>query len=476
MKTHVLGFPRMGDRRELKWALEKYWRSEIEAKELQKTAANIRKQNWQRQQKAGIDMIPSNDFSFYDQMLDMSALLGGLPKRFDDEDALENYFLAARGKNRTRETQAMEMTKWFDTNYHYLVPEFEEEQVFSLSSDKIFKEYQEAKKLGIETMPVLIGPMTYIYLGKIKGENFDQWEITLNKILPVYRQILSRLNSLGVKWIQIDEPIFSLDLPNEILEKFAPTYSALKEVASTSKILINNYFGAYGNNLETAFNLSADGWHFDLQRGNTDLPQILNKFPKNRVLSAGLVNGRNIWTNDYEASNKVIDKLKSVIPNLWLSTSCSLLHSPVSLKGEEEDLDSEILSWLSFADEKLIEVVELASGDITALEANQAKIKSYRESERVHNQAVKERVKAITPNMFKRNSVFAERIKTQQTELDLPLFPTTTIGSFPQTNEIRAAHKKGRKGGDLSPELVEFCKQEIDAPAVIIKELSDVCG
>jgi 5-methyltetrahydropteroyltriglutamate--homocysteine methyltransferase len=496
VETHILGFPRIGDDRELKWASEKFWKGEITENELQVVAKNIRKTNWERQKATGITKIPSNDFSFYDQVLDTTALVGAIPDRYNFNGGqvdLETYFLCARGKLsagqpektsccggtcQSKATTALEMTKWFDTNYHYLVPEFKKNQSFSLSSNKIFDEYLEAKDLGIETTPVILGPISYLYLGKAKGSTFNRLDL-LPELLDVYQEIFAKLNKLGVEWIQVDEPVFSLDLPAEYLSAYQATYKTLKQAAGNTKLLLTNYFGALDEKSETFFNLDVDGFHVDLVRGASDIKNIQKNLPVNKVLSAGIVNGRNIWKNDYQKSIEILNSLTAFVKeeNLWVSSSCSLLHSPVSLNPEQE-LDEEIKSWLAFASEKLVEITELKeiliSGDVENNEqylANQKIINTYKTSTRVHNPVVEEKVNNVSADYFSRNLPFAERVKIQNKVLNLPKFPTTTIGSFPQTAETRSAHRKGRKGAVYSDELIDFCKKTIKETIKIQEDL-----
>lgn len=483
LTTHVLGYPRIGDLRELKWATEKFWQGEITENELKTIAKNIRKTNWTRQHEAGITRIPSNDFSFYDQVLDTSALLGNIPTRYDFEGSeidIETYFLCARGKlsakNKSKGTTALEMTKWFDTNYHYLVPEFRKNTTFSISSNKIFEEYQEAKNLGIETVPVLLGPLSYLYLGKEKENGFSKIDL-LPSLIVAYTQILEKLSKQGVEWIQIDEPILSLDLPEEFLKEYSSTYSTLKNASGKTKLLLTNYFGGLDEKAEYIFSLPVDGFHLDFVRGNNDIESVQKFFPKNKVLSAGVVNGRNIWKNNYKKSLDILEKFSTLSPeNLWISSSCSLLHSPISLQKESK-IDGELKSWISFADEKLQEIQELSTLCRTNYQksplytTNQNIIEGYQTSSRVHNTHVSQKLKNITPEFFTRGIEFSERLKVQQKKLNLPLFPTTTIGSDPQTNDIREAHKKGRNGGEFSEKLISFCQNKIKESIKIQEDL-----
>ena len=475
--TQNLGFPRIGLKRELKFATEKFWRKKISESELQTVTQNIRQKNWELQKNSEIDIIPSNDFSFYDQMLDMSVLLGVIPKRFSFSDAqnisLENYFEMARGGD---QTEAMEMTKWFDTNYHYLVPEFENNQQFNLLSTKIFDEYTEAKNLGIETTPILIGPFTFLYLGKTV-DAFDKFSL-LQNLISIYEQIFQKLENLGVKNIQIHEPIFSLDLSENILNKIPENYEKLKKIAPNLKWTMANYFGPLRENLDTFLSLPAEIFHFDFVRAPEEVDLVLSKILDNKKISAGVVNGRNIWKNDFSVSLEILEKISQKIgkENLIISPSCSLQHSPVSL-SEEKNLDPELASWLSFSTEKLNEVKNLANilEDKNKFEnilvENQRDINNRKNSQKIHKQNIKEKVKNISAKDFDRKSPFNIRQKIQQEKFNLPIFPTTTIGSFPQTQEVRQNRLKFKKGIINAEQYEKFCEEEIKKTIKIQEDL-----
>jgi 5-methyltetrahydropteroyltriglutamate--homocysteine methyltransferase len=478
IRTHNLGFPRIGAKRELKRALESFWSGRLGAVELFDTAKKIRAENWRLQQAAGIDLIPSNDFSLYDQMLDTCALVGAVPERFPWHGGpvdLSTYFAMARGIAHDDvhgadcahhgPATALEMTKWFDTNYHYLVPELTEEQTFQLASTKPFDEFAEALALGIRTIPVLVGPLTFLLLAKTRGRNFDLLSL-LPKLIPVYVEVLKRLRSLGAAWIQIDEPALCLDLTDAHRAAFVPTYQRLREAAPELKLLLATYFGDLRENLLTVREMPVDALHFDATRAPQELDHLLAALPGTLQVSLGVVDGRNIWRNDFDSSLKILRKAAAVIGNdrLLVSPSCSLLHSPLTLKHESK-LDPELKSWLAFAEEKLSEISLLArsvnrSGESSELLRIHDVITPRRHSTRIHDSAVKQRLEATSAASLRRNSDFTTRRARQQTRLNLPLFPTTTIGSFPQTEDVRAARARFKKGELSETEYDQFLKQK----------------
>ena len=483
--TTTLGFPRIGKKRELKKATEAYWNGNLSQEELLKDASAIRKENWETQKNAGIELIPSNDFSFYDQVLDMSCLLGVVPERFEwngSEVDLDLMFLMARGlgsgRLKGKEDFACEMTKWFDTNYHYIVPEFSSNTNFKISSSKPFDEFNEAKALGIQTIPVLIGPMTYLTLGKVfdkKDSNFNRFTL-LDRLIPVYEEILKKFEAEGAEWIQIDEPVFTFDLTDEQKEGAKKAFETLSK-ATVLKLFVPNYFGEARDNRDVYFNLPVEAVHVDLVRGREELDSVLNEIPEEKILSLGVVDGRNIWENDFEDSLSLINKAKKKLgeSRIFVSGSCSLMHSPVTLESEEK-LDDELKNWLAFAKEKTAEIVTLAKAaeglDVTSLlDSNKQAIDSRRSSNRIHNQAVKNRVSNIKPDDSKRNSSFSSREKAQQNHLNLPEFPTTTIGSFPQTKEVRQMRAKLKKG-ELSQENYDkYIAEKIDKLVKLQEEI-----
>ena len=485
IKTHLLGYPRIGAKRELKKATEGYWKGNLSLAELLATGKQLREINWKKQQAAGIDLIPVNDFSFYDQVLDMSCLLGNVPPRFQwegDQADVDTAFTIARGtqggaslvgegkdcQTGKVSTFASEMTKWFDTNYHYIVPEFRVDTKFSLSSSKIFDEFAEAKALGIMAKPVIIGPVTYLSLGKVQDSSnpeFDPFTL-LDHLIDIYEEIIRKLADAGAQWIQIDEPIVSTDLNEKQLNALKTAYNRLSKAKSSTKLLVTTYFGGVQDNLETYLALPVDALHFDFVRGAEDVDAVLANFPDDKILSAGIVEGRNIWKNNYDASLTLLRKAKAAIgaDRLWVAPSCSLLHSPVTLKNESK-LDEEIMSWLAFADEKLDEIVDLRqlldeTGSHEALAANRTAVASRKTSNRIHNSEVQSRLAGVETSDFQRTSSFSERQPKQHEKLQLPEFPTTTIGSFPQTKEIRQARSQWKKGAMSDADYDTFLKEE----------------
>ena len=476
IRTHNLGYPRIGEHRELKNATELYWKGNLSREELEETGRKLRRQNWLKQQAAGIDLIPCNDFSFYDQVLDTTCLLGNVPPRFGQHPttSLDTQFLIARGAAKACEdacgcptvsTFASEMTKWFDTNYHYLVPEFLPSTRFKISASKIFDEFAEAQALGINAKPVLIGPVTYLSLGKIQEPGFEPFDL-LGELLDVYEEILTRLASQGASWIQIDEPILALDLNARQRDAFLETYPRLAKAAGASKLMVASYFGELRDNLPLFLGLPVAGLHFDAVRGQAEIPKLLETFPADKVLSLGIVDGRNIWKNDFESSLAILTQVRKSIDKerLWIAPSCSLIHSPVTLENEPK-LDAEIKNWLAFADQKLTEVVSLSDllrgrAAPSALAENSAAHASRRDSLRIHNPAVQARLAAVTAADSDRNSPFPLRQRLQREKLKLPLFPTTTIGSFPQTAEVRSARAKWKNGSLPHVAYVAFIKEE----------------
>ncbi|MES2505799.1 MAG: 5-methyltetrahydropteroyltriglutamate--homocysteine S-methyltransferase, partial [Verrucomicrobiota bacterium] len=481
--THNLGYPRIGQQRELKKATEAYWHGRLTREDLEATGRRLRQQNWATQQAAGMDLIPCNDFTFYDQMLDFSCLIGNVPPRFGwkgETMDLDTLFLMARGsRGEAHDTCdhgcshqpafACEMTKWFDTNYHYIVPEFRATSQFKLVGDKVFREFEEAQSLGHRAKPVLPGPVTYLSLGKVQDSanpEFDRYSL-LDGLLDVYVQILQRLQGLGAEWVQIDEPIFGLDLSETQRDAVLAAWQRLSQAAPGLKILVTSYFSELRENLPLFLSLPVQALHFDAVRGEAELDALLAHFPADRILSLGVVDGRNIWKNDFTTSLRILAEAQAVVGSerLWVAPSCSLQHSPLTLVNEPS-LDAELKGWMSFADQKLAEVVTLSgllrgTADQSLLRANQQSLKARRESSRIHRAEVKARLAAVKAKDYDRQSPFAQRQSLQQVKLKLPEFPTTTIGSFPQTAEVRAMRARWKKG-ELSTEAYEvFLQQEI---------------
>jgi 5-methyltetrahydropteroyltriglutamate--homocysteine methyltransferase len=438
-----LGFPPLGAARELKRATEGYWSGKVALDQLLATGAELRRRDWQLQRDIGIDRIPVNDFSYYDRMLDTCALVGAVPPRYGwkgGEVDLDTYFAMARGsQGKGRDVTAMEMTKWFDTNYHYIVPELERDQMFRLSSHKPITEFREAKSVGIDGTPVLIGPVTFLLLAKTKGDAFDRLSL-LDTLLPVYAEVLSKLAEAGATWIQLDEPTLTLDRTETERAAFVHAYSQLSKRAGKARLLVATYFAGLDDNTSTALALPVHGLHVDLVRAPQQLDKLLAAWPKGRVLSAGVIDGRNIWRADLEKQRALLDRAIAKVgaDNVWVAPSCSLLHTPLDLDLETK-LDGELKSWLAFAKQKLQEVVALARNDRAAITASTRAMDSRRASKRIHNAAVQRRAAAVTEKDGVRRASYAARRKSQ---VALPRFPTTTIGSFPQTADVRAARRK----------------------------------
>lgn len=477
--AHNLGFPRIGADRELKKALEAYWKGDIDQAALQTVGRELRAKHWQLQKDAGIDLVPVGDFAWYDQVLTHSLTFGAIPERFantrdnNGRPTLDTLFGMARGASHSccgaehsQGQYAQELTKWFDTNYHYLVPEFSLDQRFELSWSALFEEVDEALALGHRVKPVIIGPLTYLWLGKAKGNAFDKLEL-LENLLPVYAQILSRLAEQGVEWVQIDEPILSLDLPQAWKSAFERAYHILQY--SPLKKLVATYFSGLEDNLGLAVSLPVEGLHVDLVRAPDQLHGVLDRLPTYKVLSLGLVNGRNVWRCDLENALAQLQLAEERFgDNLWVAGSCSLLHSPVDLDRETK-LDAELKSWLAFAKQKCSEIAVLrdALNIPQAPQVQQALAESRTveqrraHSPRIHKPAVQARLDAITAADSQRQSPFAERIEVQRARLNLPAFPTTTIGSFPQTASIRLARQSFKQGKLSASEYIDAMHSEI---------------
>ncbi|UCJ08074.1 5-methyltetrahydropteroyltriglutamate--homocysteine S-methyltransferase [Chitinophaga pendula] len=475
MLTNVPGYPRIGSGRELKKANEAYWAGTASLEKLQLTARQLRRQNWEAMQQAGIDLIPSNDFSYYDQVLDMCLMTGTIPARFKpllerlaSPQSLELYFAMARGYQKNGlDITAMEMTKWFDTNYHYLVPEFDTTQQYRLLSHKCVEEFREAKSLGIHTKPVIIGPLTFLLLGKIKDHSLHLHSL-LEQLLPVYLQLLTALQEAGATWIQIDEPYLAMDLNPAIHQLYINTYNRIHQAIPGLQLLIATYFDALGDNLATALQLPVQALHIDLVRAPQQLTTVLQQLPAGMQLSLGVVDGRNIWKNDYQLSLALINEAVQAIgqDRVWISSACSLLHTPydLDLEQDEQVLTREIKHWMAFAKQKLHEIADLAqiaTGNNTSLAANMAAMQAKQHSPLIHKPAVKARVAALDESHATRKSPFHVRQESQEVAFQLPLFPTTTIGSFPQTAEIRQLRAQLKKGTISSEEYHQRIKAAI---------------
>ncbi|MFP4644432.1 MAG: 5-methyltetrahydropteroyltriglutamate--homocysteine S-methyltransferase [Spirochaetales bacterium] len=524
-QTHSLGFPRIGAERELKFATERYWNGKISREEMEEVAAELRGRHWRIQADSGLSRVPVNDFSLYDHVLDTSEMLSVVPSRFLDAEknadaetsSVDRYFRMARGRSRDGvAVQACEMTKWFDTNYHYLVPEFTSETTFAPNTDRLLAEVTESKVAEVRGKPVLLGPLTYLYLGKAREPNFEKLSL-LDPLLEAYARILDQLSAYGVGWAELDEPILALDLPAEWSEAVAYAYRALSRItrgaaaradapearnpegtegaASSAQgahgaefepqetaaryrpnILLAVYFGPLRDNLDATLSLPVEGLHVDVVRGEEDFDRVCHDFPRDRVLSLGVIDGRNVWRADLEA---IVSRLEPVAAergnNLWLAPSCSLLHVPVSLAGEqqtsragENQLDAEIAPWLAFATEKLDELSTIKtalnkgrSAVSDKLAASRAVAEARAASKRRLNSAVQDRLSRVTAADARRASPYPRRARAQAERLDLPRLPTTTIGSFPQTPAIRKKRREFRKGSISLEDYERFLEEEI---------------
>ncbi|WP_262691461.1 5-methyltetrahydropteroyltriglutamate--homocysteine S-methyltransferase [Kordiimonas aestuarii] len=460
-----LGFPRIGADRELKRVLEAYWAGKIDQAGLAATGRELRATHWYRQQQAGLDIIPSGDFSFYDQMLDMIMTLGATPTRYRHAELaspLDTYFAMARG---TGELPAMEMTKWFDTNYHYIVPELSPDLALDGEDRRLISQYAEAKALGIDTRPVIIGPVTFLRLAKVKAGDKVALDY-LDDFLPVYAEILSALGVAGADWVQVDEPVLCLDLEPEWLSAVVRAYGYLAPTAP--KLMLATYFGSAADKFSRLLPLPVAGLHVDLVRAPEQLDHLLPHWPDDKVLSLGLVDGRNVWRNDLSASLALAQNAATSVgrDRLQVAPSCSLLHVPVDLEGETA-LDVEVASWLAFAVQKLDELVVLAGALNEGREAfapafhdSDDAAAERRISPRVHNPAVASRIAAA--GQLPARPARDVRAFKQQERLKLVSFPTTTIGSFPQTDAVRQARATFRKGALSAAQYDEFLKSETE--------------
>lgn len=458
--THTLGFPRMGAQRELKKALEAYWAGKGTREELLATGAALRQRHWAQQAELGVQLLPVGDFAWYDHVLQTSLLLGNIPARHQQQDGavdLDTLFRIGRGRAPSgTPAAAAEMTKWFNTNYHYMVPEFTSpDQTFELTWQQLFEEVDEAIALhgAARVKPVLLGPVTYVYLGKAKAETKFERERVLPAVVKVYAEVLRRLHAKGIQWVQVDEPALVLELAPAWAAAYAEAYAQLREqvggAAGAPKLLLTTYFGSVRHHLPLIARLPVDGLHVDLVAGDDDLAAVAQALPAAWVLSAGVVNGRNVWKANLQQQRA---RLLTVVGSgraLWVGTSCSLLHCPVDLSAETQ-LDEEVRGWLAFAVQKCAELRLLAdaldSGDEAAVAAYSAAVVAKASSARVVRADVRARVAAITDADTNRSPCFAERIARQREKLNLPTWPTTTIGSFPQTSEIRAQRLDFKKG------------------------------
>jgi 5-methyltetrahydropteroyltriglutamate--homocysteine methyltransferase len=477
-----LGFPRIGPRRELKKALESYWAGNSTEAELASACRSIRNARWQTQRDAGIASIPSNDFSLYDHVLDTAVLVGAVPERYrkaGEPVSLDVYFALARGKPAKDGPglPALEMTKWFDTNYHYLVPEFHAGQAFRLAGNKPVDEFIEARELGIVTRPVLLGPVTFLRLGKMAEGAAGRPLDLLPRLVPVYEELLRLLAEAGAEWVQLDEPCLALDLDDAARSALHRTYGALASAVPGLSLLVASYFGPLRDNLSTACSLPVRGLHVDLVRGGEDVPRLLDEARAEMHLSLGVVDGRNVWRTDLAKTLDIVEAAaaRRGAGRLQIAPSCSLLHVPVDL-AQETALDAELRSWLAFARQKLDEIVALARAAREgrgamrqAIEDSDSSAESRRRSPRIHDPAVARRLASLDDRMLRRGSPYPERRRVQQARLGLPPFPTTTIGSFPQTPELRAARAAFKKGEWTAERYEQFLRGQV-AHAIRVQE------
>ena len=448
IKIASIGYPRIGPKRELKVALENFWKSDISEAELQTVAKDLRSKNWQTQKENGVDLISSNDFSFYDQVLDTICLLGAIPKRYKwdgKEVSLKTYFAMARGSQTSElDVPALEMTKWFDTNYHYLVPELSKDQSFKLSTNKPFEEFNEAKKYGFNTKPIILGPLSFLLLAK--GLDGFKTINLLDKILPVYKEIIKKLSELGAEWIQIDEPILVKDLDSQVVSQIKNTLNELKKSSGSSKILVATYFEDLNDEVKNEiFESDIDAVHLDLVRGNRNKSYVKNS---KKQLSLGLIDGRNVWKADLKEKIEFIKNNTS--GDIIIASSCPLLHTPYDLDLEQK-VPQEIKRWLSFSKQKLQELNIIKNfinnnTHQTELKKNTDDVQDRKTSKLIHDNAVKDRIKIINKSITDRKSSYTLRAKVQKDIFSLPKYPTTTIGSFPQTSDVRQARAKFKRG------------------------------
>lgn len=481
VRASVLGYPRIGLNRELKKATEAHWAGKLSEEELLKTGAELRARHWKIQTDAGLDYVPTNDFSYYDHVLDHSVLFNVIPDRYQGHGLgpLATYFAMARGLQRpaTDSTPAVdvtsqEMVKWFDSNYHYMRPELSNNTEFKLTSSRPVDEFNEAKAAGVKNpRPVILGPVSFLHLGKAAhdSQGLDTIDL-LNKLLPVYVELLEQLGKAGAEWVQIDEPVLVYELSEKVQAAFKPAYEALAKAQGRPKVLLASYFGELGPNASTVFQLPVDGIHVDLVRAPQQLDSVVSSLKPEQTISLGLVDGRNIWIADLNAAISTVSSVVAKVgaDRVFVATSSSLLHTPNSVSAESK-ISDEIKQWLAFAQEKVREVVVIAtaakSGSETVKEEIEKNVKALeaRASSKLTNVAeVRQRVASATPEISRRKSPFSIRCEEQKKKLNLPIFPTTTIGSYPQTKEIRQNRLKFTKGEISEKEYDAFINKEIE--------------
>ncbi len=466
MKTAVIGYPRVGKLRELKFVSEKYFRNEVSEQELKNTATELRKQHWLVQKENNIDFIPSNDFSFYDNMLDTAFLLNIIPERYNKLNLsdIDTYFSMARGYQGDKgDVKALAMKKWFNTNYHYMVPEYEDNTTIKIRATKIFDEFTEAKNIGINTTPTLIGPFTFVKLLRFTGKK--QAKNIITDLANAYIEIINKLDLLGAKWLQLAEPYLVKDVSKEDFELFSKLYTNILSNKGNVKILLQSYFGDIRDCYNNIINFDFDGIGIDFVEGKKSI-ELIEKFgfPNNKVLFAGLINGKNIWKNNYNKTISTLSELKKFTNNIVLSTSCSLLHSPYTLNNETK-LSNDYKKYFSFAEEKLTELKELKSILLLDNINNSNEYKNnkalFEEKRLCNNTTVQERLKNISNDDFTRLPAFDEREKIQKAKFNLPILPTTTIGSFPQTKDVKANRSAFKRGDITAEQYTKFNKSKI---------------
>lgn len=472
--THNLGFPRIGARRELKDTVEAYWRGECGREAMERRGAELRAEHWRQQAQAGLDRVPVGDFSWYDGVLDTALLFGVVPPRFGCEVSLDTAFYMARGRAPGKsDVPPCAMLKWFDTNYHYIVPELSPKQAFALNPEALLAQIREAQALGHTVKPVLLGPVSFLLLGRLTGEG-HRLDL-LDQLLPVYGELLERLREAGCDWVQIDEPFLVTDIKARTVQAFEQAYNRLQ--VPGINLLLTTYFGALETNLTLAMGLPTEGLHVDLVYGGAQIQAVQDLLPPYKTLSVGVVDGRNVWRTDLEAALRTLEPLHQRLGELlWVGPSCSLLHCPVSLELER-DLPADVRDWLAFATEKVAEIAVLGralnegrSAVEEVLSANQAALTGRRDSALTRRQSVRERVATVCDAMARRETPYSKRAELQQQRLKLPLFPVTTIGSFPQTASIRRV-RRHHKSGRIPEHVYTQVMQEEIADAVERQEV-----
>jgi 5-methyltetrahydropteroyltriglutamate--homocysteine methyltransferase len=468
-----LGFPRIGLKRELKKAMEGYWEGNLSEQELLQVGSDIRRRNWQLHHQVGIQHVPCNDFSFYDHMLDTSFMLGAIPNRFRDlsnQTNLDLYFAMARGSKRGifKDTKPLEMTKWFNSNYHYIVPEISPNSQFALLSTKPLDDFLEAKSIGIHTRPVIIGPMTFLLLSKSTSSDFSPIE-KIDELIPIYLELLQKLAKEGTEWVQMDEPCLVLDQPDRIIHLYQRVYQRIGESFPHPKILLTTYYDAVTCPIQKITELPIDAIHLDLIQGKYDIEAIPAYLQNHQILSLGIIDGRNVWRSDlkkaFNLANQLVKKIGK--ERIFIAPSSSLLHVPQDVE-QEIKLDPEVKSWLAFGKQKLEEIVvitQMIHGEThksaPLLEMNQKALNSRRKSTIVNMPNIIHRFNQVDKRMLRRKSSFNKRSRIQKDRLNLPLFPTTTIGSFPQTDMIRSMRNRRLKGLITKHEYEAFIEDEV---------------